>query len=235
MDASQASPHITPCCLRGPYVNAALANVPSPPLPTPFFALVTPDVQFTVDAKSGNRYVSSVGATLLPPALVTSSIPAGSSSLKVLNAVLLPAGVNPVPLPATPSPPPKKYPPRKTGGGGVGGFNSAVYYYRGCFNAVTSLTTIAQSSTMTPSLCAQAVATSSSNGAPYYWWALQNGNKCLAASNFAQIVSAGPMYNSACNTTCKGNSNQVSMLRLAMCSKHYCIRLLAAFHGRGRP
>ena len=68
---------------------------------------------------------------------------------------------------------------------------------------------------MTPSLCAQAVATNSPNGAPYYWWALQNGNKCLAASNFAQIASAGPTYNSACNMACMGDFTQVSMIRQA--------------------
>ena len=147
---------------------------------------------------------------MLPPALVTGSIPAGATSVvKALAGVLLPAAIKPVPR--SPPPPHAPPPPRSKGGGHVGGFNPTVYYYLGCYTTGTSgyaalpTVLIASSSALTTAACAQAAATAN---LPYF--ALKNGNTCVGAPTLAQSTSQGSAGAAACNVPCTGITSQVS-------------------------
>ena len=172
---------------------------PCPPRPLP--------ARLQFSAKGADHFVASVGSSLLPAARAEAAIPGGSSSVVVLSAVLVPAGVKAVPKPTPPPPPPKKSPPRPKAKGGIGGGNPAVNYYLGCFagggyKAPYLPKFLSASSTMTKSFCATKA---SAANLPYF--GMQGRNSCWGGSSLPMAQSMGLSTN--CTDRCNGDANQI--------------------------
>ena len=178
-------------------------------LPSPQPPPAITRLQFS--AKGADRFVATVGSSVLPAAKAKAAIPVGISSVVVLYGVLLPAGVKPAPKPPAPPPLRKAPPPRpKRGGGGgsIGGGNPSVNYYLGCFAdgqfGARTLPTVLISggSNLTRLTCAQAA---SAADLPYF--GLQGGNTCYGGSNLAMAQSQG--VSTSCTAPCTGDANQI--------------------------
>ena len=195
------------CCHR--VCDGVLAaDQADPPGPRP--RSLCPPVCLQFSRAGTARFVASVGSSVLPAARAQTYIRSGISSVLVLQGVLLPVGLKPVPLPAPPPPPPRSSPPRpkkQPGGGSIGGGNPAVNYYLGCFAdgpfGASALPTLlfTGASNLTRLACAQAA---SASDLPFFG---MRGNVCRGGSNLALAQSQG--VSAGCTTQCSGDASQL--------------------------
>ena len=182
--------------------DVAFADLASPHFPCP----AHPCLQFST--KGTNRFVASVGSSVLPAAKAKAVIPVGISSVVLMYGVLLPAGVKPRPKPSVQVKASSSLPMVVRVAGSNVTTNPAVSYYLGCFNdglfnaRTLPVLLINGSSNLTKLACAQAAVAAN---LPYF--GLQGGNTCRGGFNPAFAKSQG--VSTKCTANCTGEANRI--------------------------